>query len=85
MAALELAILSRARGFIKSQATQRVITAIWEGKVVYSASPFLDILPDRFKMQQVGLYKLKDAPVLDHYRLRVRELSSYSYCRLYNS
>lgn len=63
--ALELAILGRARNFIKSQvsfcfskewmlpeanmngdqATQRVITAIWEGRVVYSASTFLDILP----------------------------------------
>lgn len=91
--ALELAILSKARGFIKSQATQRVITAIWEGRVVYSgtsivlsssplfqsyslphriydtASSFLDLLPDRWKVQSIGLYKLKNAPILDHYRM----------------
>jgi hypothetical protein len=68
---LELAILSKSRGFIKSAATQRVITAIWTGKVIYSASPFLDILPDRFKVQKIALYKIKNAPILDHYRMRV--------------
>lgn len=29
------------------QATQRVITAVWEGKVVYTSSSFLDILPGK--------------------------------------
>lgn len=84
--ALELAILGEARNFIKAtvrappalaeltifQATQRVITAIWEGRIVYSASSFLDILPDRWKLQQISLYRIQNAPILDHYRLRVR-------------
>lgn len=82
--ALELAILSQSRGFIKSAATQRVITAIWEGKVIYSASPFLDILPDRFKVQKIGLYKIKNAPILDHYRMRVRERRSIFWSEFVN-
>lgn len=105
--ALELAILGKARMFIKSQvssdcggrqgiraddivqATQRVINAIWEGKVVYSSSSFINVLPgkpchryhglinhlmprilsDRWKIQQINVYNVKDAPILDHYRL----------------
>ncbi|ORY85328.1 Saccharopine dehydrogenase-domain-containing protein [Leucosporidium creatinivorum] len=74
--ALELAILGRARLFIKSQATQRVITAIWEGKIVYSSSSFINILPDRWKIQQINIYSVKDAPILDHYRLRVPKYRS---------
>ncbi|KAI5476360.1 nonselective cation channel [Pseudohyphozyma bogoriensis] len=69
--ALELAILGKARGFIKSHVTQKVITAIWDGKIVYSSSSFLDILPDRWKIHEIRVYNLKDAPILDHYRLRV--------------
>lgn len=71
--ALELAILSKARHFIKAQATQRVIQAIWDGKIVYSSSSFLDILPDRYKHQEIRIYDLRSAPLLDHYRLRVRK------------
>lgn len=75
------------------QVTQRVITAIWEGRVVYTSSSFLDILPgpsfrvqssqcscsclsfaDRWKVQETRLYSIKNAPILDHYRLRVRTL-----------
>lgn len=74
--ALELAILGKARGFIKSQATQRIISAIWEGKVVYSSSSFLDILPDRYKYQGIRIYDIKKAPLLDHYRLRVPKYRS---------
>lgn len=66
--ALELAILSKSRVFIKSAPCQRVISAIWDGKIVYSSSSFLDILPDRWKTQEIKLYNLADAPVLDHYR-----------------
>ncbi|SCZ90890.1 BZ3500_MvSof-1268-A1-R1_Chr1-3g02353 [Microbotryum saponariae] len=74
--ALELAILGKARNFIKSQATQRVISSIWEGRVTYSSSSFIDILPDRWKVQKISLYNLDKAPVLDHYRLRVPKYRS---------
>ncbi|KAM0793199.1 hypothetical protein ACM66B_000669 [Microbotryomycetes sp. NB124-2] len=74
--ALELAILGKARYFIKSQACQRVITAIWEGKIVYTSSSFINILPDRWKIHQINVYNVKQAPVLDHYRLRVPKYRS---------
>lgn len=71
--ALELAILGRARTFIKSQATQRVISAIWDGRITYSSSSFIDILGDKWKSKQIELYDVHKTPLLDHYRLRVRE------------
>lgn len=58
--ALELAILGQARTFIKSQACQRVIAAIWEGKVVYSSSSFLDILPGSFLLSLSGAGRARD-------------------------
>ncbi|GAA6032822.1 hypothetical protein JCM8097_000813 [Rhodosporidiobolus ruineniae] len=69
--ALELAILGKARMFIKSQTTQKVITAIYDGKITYSSSSFIDILPDRWKHKEIALYNVRKAPLLDHYRLRV--------------
>ncbi|BGP44774.1 hypothetical protein JCM10450v2_000588 [Rhodotorula kratochvilovae] len=69
--ALELAILGKARLFIKSQATQRVIGAIYDGKITYSSSSFIEVLGDRWKSKEIALYNVREAPLLDHYRLRV--------------
>lgn len=59
--------------FIKSQATQRVIGAIFDGRITYSSSSFIDILGDKWKSKQIELYDVHKTPLLDHYRLRVRE------------
>jgi hypothetical protein len=96
--ALELAILGKAKKFIKSDACQRVITAIYDGRITYSSSSFFDLLPgerkgltsvlkaelmiflsfftDRWKTKDISLYNVRTAPLLDHYRLRVRESAS---------
>ncbi|GAA6001914.1 hypothetical protein JCM10207_002377 [Rhodosporidiobolus poonsookiae] len=74
--ALELAILGKARMFIKSQTTQKVIGAIYEGRITYSSSSFIDILPDRWKSKEIALYNVREAPLLDHYRLRVPKYRS---------
>lgn len=62
--------------FIKSQATQRVIGAIFDGRITYSSSSFIDILGDKWKSKQIELYDVHKTPLLDHYRLRVRECGS---------
>ncbi|GEM06324.1 nonselective cation channel [Rhodotorula toruloides] len=69
--ALELAILGKARHFIKSQTCQRVINAIYDGRITYTSSSFIDFLGDRYKTREVSLYEVHKAPMLDHYRLRV--------------
>ncbi|GAA6010491.1 hypothetical protein JCM11491_006964 [Sporobolomyces phaffii] len=74
--ALELAILGKAKKFIKSDACQRVITAIYDGRITYSSSSFFELLPDRWKTKDIALYNVRTAPLLDHYRLRVPKYRS---------
>ncbi|GAA6058694.1 hypothetical protein JCM10212_003382 [Sporobolomyces blumeae] len=74
--ALELAVLGKAKKFIKSDACQRVIAAIYDGRITYSSSSFLDLLPDRWKTKDISLYNVRAAPLLDHYRLRVPKYRS---------
>ncbi|GAA5976792.1 hypothetical protein JCM11641_000873 [Rhodosporidiobolus odoratus] len=74
--ALELAIIGKARKFIKTSITQSVIKAIYDGRVTYSSSSFIDILPDKWKNKEIALYDVHKAPLLDHYRLRVPKYRS---------
>ncbi|KIM89733.1 hypothetical protein PILCRDRAFT_812533 [Piloderma croceum F 1598] len=41
------------------------------GSIVYAATSFFDILPDHYKRKQIALYNPREAPILDHYRLKV--------------
>lgn len=47
------------------------VDAIYEGRVVYTPSSFMDILPDRYKQRPITLYNPREAPLLNHYRLLV--------------
>ncbi|KAH9816788.1 hypothetical protein DFH28DRAFT_964472 [Melampsora americana] len=69
--ALEMAIVSEAKQFIRSPACQRVIEAIWTGKIVYTSTAIFDIVSDRYKRRPVSLYNPRNAPLLNHYRLGV--------------
>jgi hypothetical protein len=69
--ALELAIISECKLFLATPACQKVIDAIYQGRIVYTPSSFLDILPDHFKHKPITLYDPREAPLLDQYRLVV--------------
>lgn len=69
--ALELAIVSEAKRFIRAVPTQRVITDIWLGRIVYSSSSLRYLIKDQYKKRPIMKYDWKNAPLLDHYRLRV--------------
>lgn len=45
--------------------------AIYEGRVIYSPSSFLDLIPDRYKQKPISLYDPRKAPLLNQYRLVV--------------
>ncbi|KAI6023901.1 hypothetical protein BKA83DRAFT_4265794 [Pisolithus microcarpus] len=66
--ALEMAIISRARRFIKSSPCQKVIDEIWIGRCVYQAESSHSILSDRYKRTPIHFYDPHKAPLLDHYR-----------------
>ncbi|KAH9000411.1 hypothetical protein EDB92DRAFT_1831125 [Lactarius akahatsu] len=61
--AIEMAIISKAKRFIKSTPCQKVINAIWSGKCTYKRAP-------------IHFYNPHTAPLLDHYRLKVPAIRS---------
>ncbi|KAF9266958.1 hypothetical protein L218DRAFT_921774 [Marasmius fiardii PR-910] len=69
--AIELAILGKAKRFIKSSVCQKVIGSIWSGKCVYQAESSHSILSDTYKRNPIHFYDPHKAPLLDHYRLKV--------------
>ncbi|OLN81324.1 Calcium channel YVC1-like protein 5 [Colletotrichum chlorophyti] len=71
LTALELAILSESKTFISSPGCQRVVNAVYEGRVIYTPLSFVDILPDHYKYHPISLYDPRKAPILNHYRLIV--------------
>lgn len=71
MTALEIAIVSESKNFLASSACQKVVDAIYKGKIVYSPSSFIDIIPDHWKRRPISLYDPRRAPILNQYRLIV--------------
>ena len=69
--ALEIAIISESKTFLSSSACQRVVSAIYQGKVVYTPTSFIDILPDHYKQKPISLYNPRKAPLFNQYRLIV--------------
>ncbi|EIN06002.1 hypothetical protein PUNSTDRAFT_127492 [Punctularia strigosozonata HHB-11173 SS5] len=74
--AIEMAIISKAKRFIKSSACQKVINGIWSGKCVYQAESSHTILSDTYKRTPIHFYDPHKAPLLDHYRLKVPAVRS---------
>ncbi|KAF8507952.1 hypothetical protein BU17DRAFT_57014, partial [Hysterangium stoloniferum] len=74
--AIEMAILGKAKRFIKSSPCQKVIDAIWSGKCVYQAESSHSILSDNYKRTPVHFYNPHTAPLLDHYRLKIPAVRS---------
>ncbi|KAK0716998.1 hypothetical protein B0T26DRAFT_707997 [Lasiosphaeria miniovina] len=69
--ALEVAILSESRLFLSSTSCQKIVDAIYEGRVIYTPSSWLDLIPDRYKQRPISLYNPREAPLLNQYRLIV--------------
>ncbi|KAK4127090.1 hypothetical protein N657DRAFT_567097 [Parathielavia appendiculata] len=75
--ALEVAILSESRIFLASTSCQKIVDAIYEGRVVYTPSSFMDLIPDRYKQRPISLYNPREGPLLNHYRLVVPRTRKY--------
>ncbi len=68
---LEIAIISGSKNFLSAPACQKVMEAIYLGRIVYTPSSFIDIIPDHYKYKPITLYHPKKAPRLNQYRLMV--------------
>lgn len=71
LTALEVAIVSESKSFLASSACQKVMDAIYRGKLVYTPSSFIDIIPDHWKRRPISLYDPRRGPLLNQYRLIV--------------
>jgi hypothetical protein len=56
---------------LASSACQKIVDAVYRGRIIYTPTAFIDILPDRYKNRRVSLYDPRKAPVLNQYRLIV--------------
>ncbi|KAH7328831.1 hypothetical protein B0I35DRAFT_385759 [Stachybotrys elegans] len=71
MPALEVAILTESKHFLGSTTCQTVVSAIYEGRVIYTPSTFWNIIPDHYKLKPIALYEPRESPLLNQYRLTV--------------
>ncbi|KAH7558285.1 hypothetical protein PSV09DRAFT_2432374 [Bipolaris maydis] len=71
LTALEVAIVSESKVLLSGSASQKVIDAIYRGRIVYTPTTFMDIIPDHYKYKPISLYDPRKAPVLNQYRLMV--------------
>ncbi|KAM0755022.1 hypothetical protein T439DRAFT_322080 [Meredithblackwellia eburnea MCA 4105] len=71
--ALELAIFSKAKRFVRSALVQQVIASIYKGEISYRPEGGSHaLLSDDYKSKPVvEVYDWRKEPFLDHYRLRV--------------
>lgn len=49
---------------------------IWQGHVVFSVASTHALVQDNYKSREIELYDHRNAPFLDHYRLRVPKYRS---------
>ena len=75
--ALEMAIISYSKRFIRSPSCQKVIEGIWSGRIIYSAANAHALIADNYKKRPIQLYNPHKAPLLDHYRLKVPKVRSF--------
>ncbi|KAF9069875.1 hypothetical protein BDP27DRAFT_1324744 [Rhodocollybia butyracea] len=69
--ALEMAISTKSTRFLSSPVTQRVVNDIYTGRVIFTTAATRSLLADNYKHRGIQFYDWREAPFLDHYRLRV--------------
>ncbi|KAG5933701.1 hypothetical protein E4U53_000896 [Claviceps sorghi] len=68
---LEVAILTESKHFLSSSTCHHVVSAIYQGRIIYTPSTFWDIIPDHYKLRPISLYDPRESPLLNQYRLIV--------------
>jgi hypothetical protein len=71
LTALEVAIVSEAKSFLSTSACQKIVDNVYRGRIIYTPTSFIDILPDHYKNRGITLYDPRRAPLLNQYRLIV--------------
>ncbi|KAF2429535.1 hypothetical protein EJ08DRAFT_698251 [Tothia fuscella] len=75
--ALEIAIISESKTFLSSTACQKVVEAVYTGRIVYTPTSFIDLIPDHYKHKSITLYDPRKASILNQYRMIVPRTRNY--------
>jgi hypothetical protein len=67
----KVAIVSEAKSFLSTSACQKIVENVYRGRIIYTPTSFIDILPDHYKNRGISLYDPRRAPLLNQYRLIV--------------
>lgn len=57
--------------------TEIRVDAIYDGRVIYTPSSYMDLIADRYKQRPISLYNPREAPLLNQYRLLVPRTRNY--------
>ncbi|KAF8525897.1 receptor-activated Ca2+-permeable cation channel [Hysterangium stoloniferum] len=74
--ALEMAISTDSKRFLSTPLTQTVVNDIYSGRVVFTTAAQRSLVADNYKQRGIEIYDCRNAPFLDHYRLRVPRYSA---------
>jgi hypothetical protein len=72
----QVAIFTESKKFCSSPLVQNVMNDIWQGHVVFSATSTHALVQDNYKSREIEFYDHRNAPFLNHYRLRVPKYRS---------
>jgi hypothetical protein len=64
----QMAISSKAKAFLASPVSQKVVNDMYSGRIVFSTAAKNSLLADNYKPRAIELYDYRKAPFLDHYR-----------------
>jgi hypothetical protein len=53
------------------------IDAIYKGRIIYTPSSFLGIIPDHYKHKPISIYNPREGPLLNQYRLSIPRTRTY--------
>ncbi|SRR5258708_14573542 len=59
------------KNFCASPLVQNIVNDIWMGHVIFSSPSTHALVKDDWKSREIAIYDPGNAPLLDHYRLRV--------------
>ena len=66
-----MAIVTEAKSFLSTSACQKIVENVYRGRIIYTPTSFINILPDHYKNRGISLYDPRKAPYLNQYRLVV--------------
>lgn len=81
--AIDLAVQTQAKRFVRCPPVQQFINALYSGQLLYIPSDAKSIVRDTYKSASVEVFDVSTRPILDHYVLRVPKIRRFiDFCTM---